>query len=1150
MYGAKKLMKSPSTRKVKKPFIIAICSVCSACLLGIFFLPAILSTEWVSSAVKRNINNKAPGTIDFKNVSFSWTNGFHAQDIVYENKAEGITFRARDISTEKGLLALATNYTNIGQVTITDPTTYIHLQKNNSSSTADIGAVQKEMTTDKAEPFRQKDAEETKDKSAPLANESIVPQIDGTLTISGGTVIVVSEDFTEKTVLTALQLQATIASQTNTLEYQIHFQDADGAGKVDGGGTISLPATNDTTFDHLQAKATLSIETWETRELLSILARNGNTPTGKGILTAQFDIEGSFDSAFRIKGTIAGSDIHVEGGGLKSDTPYFDKMAIEVDVTKKPSTIKIDTLRLQSPIITGEIFGGVGADDKTEITGKANLDLAEIFKQFPDTLNLQDGISVSDGNIAVKAILNGTKDFALFNGRAQLKHLQGRAANKTISWNQPVTIELKGEQGKGGLRLDHFTARSSFLDAQGHGTSDDIQFNMRADLGAALKEIQKFIQLDDWNTSGIMKVDLQVSKTSETTYPIDSKVNVEDFVLRYKDRLIAPKSMVAMNFNNIVQVDKNMRPLDITGTALDFQTWIGSGSATIEHIGLPTDTSGLSVNNIGLQGSFDLAPLASMLQSLDTLPKKTVFGGNSTLVAKLSLSEEKLDLDQLRVETRDFLYQTDKHRLDERKIQLRAGGSVDLKRRSALIQSASLTTAAGHVAIPELVITNWSQLDTAIRTNASAEVNLSELSKSLNDFIAIPDDVSVAGTATLKLELDLTKAEAQSALVIASIKPLAIGSKNSLLAEDSIDLRIDLTGNSATQNYNLKSLNLTASPFSLNATGELISSDHNERLTTEGFIDFNLEAVSRQILSLLDIGLEMKGVSKNQFVLKAQSTHGNWAGLQSLSELSTSFSADSITGHGLSIESLEIAVNINNGQGRITIQGRVNQGEMSIQPTINSTEETAILSLPDNAILLKEVELTRNMSEDIMAKVHPLFKGAAVTSGSIDLSMQSFHWPLSKAAQKDAAFTGDFTFHDVKLQASGLLLPLLALMSVDEQEITLSNEPMTFVGENQRIICSPLEIMTKNYSLSLNGSIGFDQSLDYLAKIPVTRKMVGSNAFRYLEGTFITVPLQGTVSKPTVNKNVVQEAIADLVKQAGKKEITNQAGKLLQKLFQ
>ncbi len=122
-------------------------------------------------------------------------------------------------------------------------------------------------------------------------------------------------------------------------------------------------------------------------------------------------------------------------------------------------------------------------------------------------------------------------------------------------------------------------------------------------------------------------------------------------------------------------------------------------------------------------------------------------------------------------------------------------------------------------------------------------------------------------------------------------------------------------------------------------------------------------------------------------------------------------------------------------------------------------------------------------------------------------------------------------------------------MKADENSIVLSETPMTFVGKDERVTCSPLEATVNEYSLILEGSVGFDQSLDYVAKIPVTRKMVSSKIYKYLEGTYINVPITGTVSKPTISKSIVQKALKDLVLQAGTKQLNDQAGKLLQNLF-
>ncbi len=208
-----------------------------------------------------------------------------------------------------------------------------------------------------------------------------------------------------------------------------------------------------------------------------------------------------------------------------------------------------------------------------------------------------------------------------------------------------------------------------------------------------------------------------------------------------------------------------------------------------------------------------------------------------------------------------------------------------------------------------------------------------------------------------------------------------------------------------------------------------------------------------------------------------------------------------------------------------------------------------MISIPENNLVLAGVGLSEDMSRDLLAQVHPIFIGAAVTQGTLDLGLRYFNWPIRADERRKATFSSMITFNEVKLQAGGLLTPLLEVMKVEEREITIGDQPMECIGENDRIRCSSLEILVNEHALLFSGSIGFDKSLDYVAQIPVTQRMVGADTYKYLEGTSISVPVGGTVSKPSIRKDVVQTALKDLVIQAGKKQITDQAGKLLQNLF-
>jgi len=1117
-------------------------------LLGLFLLPNLMSTDWAGNRAKQAINDQLPGHIDFDSVSLSWFNGIRCQGITYDNRDQGILVKAADISTSKGLLAIAANYKEIGTVSIKNPVTYVYLKeepapgKTKTDSEKHDTGITKTASEEATNPKTDK----------PVKDDSAItfPPIEGQLNIAGGTVITVFPDRKEKPLLTDLELQLNVAGLENLLEYQIAFQSGDGTGQVKGGGTVTLPAENISKLDKIQSQATVDIENWEITDLLSILASTGDLPTGSGQLNGHMSISGSTETAIQIKGNLAAQQIKLRGGPLKSDTPSLEKVEVVVDAEKTVSTFTLNRLALMSPLATGTASGSFGGRNEKEITSKAVIDLAQVFTQFPATLNLKQGIRVSNGKIDVNAKITATDKAAFFDTSVRLDKLQGTAGNKRLAWDEPVTLVARGEQNPEGIRLENFTVQSSFLNGKGQGDINHMQVQLAADIGTALKEIEKFIQLEDWKSSGKMDLNLQVNTKTETLRSVDGDIRVKDFVLKQNDRVIAPRSTFKANLATDLRLDREMRPEEILDSVLDFQSWIGSGTVTSKKLLISSGKTSAQVKDLGLKGTFDLGRLSTLLQTLDVIPEHTRLAGKAEISTELSIKDDMLELGDTTLDTRDFFLQQAGQKFSEKKIHLTTRGSANLKGETAILKPVDLVTTAGHAAFPELVVTNWNQLENGIRTNGSISLDLGLLTALLADILKLPADTTIAGQAIVKLNVDLTDAPQQFVQLDTTLESVKVSSKDKqLLSEDAVRLIMNLKGALRDKNFSLDKLEFSTLPVVFSAAGRIAPDTKERILAADGTIALDLKALSGYLKSLADLDIVMTGATKQPFTVKAKSVDGQWVKIPNNAELSTSFHAESIRGFGLHIESLEVPIQLANSLGQIDIQGTVNRGKMALKPAINFTVDPPMISIPENTTILTDVGLSEDMSRDLLSQVHPIFKGAAVSQGTVDLSMQNFNWPLDAAARKDAAFAGSLTFNDVKLQAGGLLTPLLTIMKANEREITLSSQPMQFIGENDRIRCSTLEIKTKEHSLKLSGSIGFDQSLDYIAQVPVTRKMVGGDVYKYLEGTFITVPIGGTVSKPSISKDLVQRAIKDLITQAGKKQIADQAGKLLKKLF-
>ena len=189
----------------------------------------------------------------------------------------------------------------------------------------------------------------------------------------------------------------------------------------------------------------------------------------------------------------------------------------------------------------------------------------------------------------------------------------------------------------------------------------------------------------------------------------------------------------------------------------------------------------------------------------------------------------------------------------------------------------------------------------------------------------------------------------------------------------------------------------------------------------------------------------------------------------------------------------------------------------------------------------------------MLSRIHPLFKGATALGGTLDLHMDQFAWPLDAAARNQAKFNGVMQFRELSMKSGGVLGKVLEVAKVAKKDMDLGDREIKFSCENGRITCSPTRFKVDGNEIELSGSVGLDQTLSYAALIPVTEKLVGAEAFKYLEGTTIRLPIGGTVSKPDLGTDVFAKALGDLTKQAvgnaAKKAIQDNAGKLLEGLF-
>ncbi len=120
--------------------------------------------------------------------------------------------------------------------------------------------------------------------------------------------------------------------------------------------------------------------------------------------------------------------------------------------------------------------------------------------------------------------------------------------------------------------------------------------------------------------------------------------------------------------------------------------------------------------------------------------------------------------------------------------------------------------------------------------------------------------------------------------------------------------------------------------------------------------------------------------------------------------------------------------------------------------------------------------------------------------------------------------------------------------------MTLANETTVPVRvENGRVHHQNFSMKLGGYTIATSGSVGFDNTLDLIADVPIPGGLPGLKnsplLAKALTGKRVQVPIKGTLAKPALDPKLFQAAVAKLVQDAAKdvgKELLN---KELEKLF-
>jgi len=1150
---------------VKKKLLIFSVSIGLAVCLLLLFLPALLSSDFILQKVLGRVNARPGVSLQIKDFNVGWRQGPRCLAVTYSDVEHGIGFTVDQIEGDHGLLALLAAPKNLGIFRVQTPiltlTNRQQAGKQVGASTDSSGKIEPHESTAKQSPPEKV----TGDGTVPIWEDLAVRLI-----VEGGKLVIQEKGQQAVSAVPegVISFSASLADGTVKYDLQWLGKKKD-QGKLTADGFVILPTHRQNLLDTLIARMHLKVSNFQIAPFLTIAARQSNAPTGAGLLNGELTFNGAGRDKLDIIGNLDCSDLELSGGVLGKDHPRLQKMMVRIDGGKKDKG-KWYLARLDIDGDPGTITAAGSFDgNKGQAMFKGLLQLPFFLTQLPHIFKVQQGASVSTGELTFSGKVNSEGSRQHLTTDVAVDKIAGILNNRPFSWGKAATLSLSAAQSGEAITVDNLDLITTFARLHGKGSPADFTLEATADLAKADRQLGRLFSLP-FSGTGQLSVQASSKLGDDKRYLVKFLAESSRLSLLREGKEILPGSPFKVN-GRLSAPNISLRKQGSADIKLDGSIWPGAFSLTAT--GITRQQGGISTN-YDLSTKLKLGRLATILHDLQMLPQETKMSGDlnaiiSGFIAKKQVVLRELDArvgalvfsrGDMKIREKNLIVQTKKPVMTSkvpiavRKLLVvknrsdwagRESGftTFDGTKHSLIVRDIRVRSELADFDIDELLVNNLKDALHSLQAELRGRVDLERLFTLLPSGTARQGKIQVSGQGLFELQAD--QQQGSSPVVLDLLVPKCRMSRDTkvIFHDDPVRLSLRSNGLLADGDLKINTLKLLTPPLSLQANG-MLHRAKGSRLVLSGKQSVDFSAVAALLKNFTGQDVIMRGSRQLPFAVDLP------LGKSSLEtgEFSTSLLMDKMSWSGIDAEQVSFPVSLARGVLQSGVHGALNGGRMDLDITYRLNTKSPHFIMPDGAQILTDVHIDQPFADGVLTKLHPLFGVLARPSGAVSAKMANFYWPTGPDGKDRAKFTAVFDISKIALDSRGVLQEILALLQVRDQALTLKQSEITCVGEKGRIGCTPIKLLVADSEMTISGSVGMDQTIDYLLEIPVTEKLIGREGARVLEGTTIKVPIRGTIKKPNFNKDLITGALADLAGQAAKKAAEKAIKKQVEKL--
>ncbi|MEO2088336.1 MAG: hypothetical protein ABGY75_02415, partial [Gemmataceae bacterium] len=244
--------------------------------------------------------------------------------------------------------------------------------------------------------------------------------------------------------------------------------------------------------------------------------------------------------------------------------------------------------------------------------------------------------------------------------------------------------------------------------------------------------------------------------------------------------------------------------------------------------------------------------------------------------------------------------------------------------------------------------------------------------------------------------------------------------------------------------------------------------------------------------------------------------------------------------YGFDVSQSEIKATVGNGLVTMTpVQATFGGGKIRVEPTVRLNPGAYDLTFQKGKII-DNAKLTPAACADAVGYALPALANSAQADGTVSFDLGDHRIPLADPTR--GVVKGTLTVHDATVSPGPVVTELIEVFGLAAPKLQVKKNSVVPVRmENGRVYHSDFVFNVGNTPVTTAGSVGTDGKLDMTVSVPIgstlAEKLVPGNRpliHKALAGQTITVAINGTLQKPTLNREAMKGQLAKVVQGAMK----------------